>query len=569
MSRWRTFIILFFLIAPILCFIGVGGWALWETGRLIWLWLVLPVGWAIALLLAKLWGERILPLRPQEFEPELHWTPRDKKAWEIVDVRIRAAGDVDPEVLTKLQFYVDAAKELSEDVARNYHPKATDPFSSLTVPEILAAGQLALEDLSEMYDDYVPGGHMLTIRNLRSISRLPKRYSLVANIATAAAAFFNPMAALGRYVASKSVMEPVTRAMQANVLVWFYTLFLQRVGYYLIEMNSGRLRGGSKRFRQAFDRLKKSGERPWEASDDSTLVPVPTDIRREAGDEEMRHDGVTGTDSSSPHPAHASTIAPSETEPKGSDIAICVLGQAGSGKTSVIRGLLDDAEQRGQVHFSGESGLREGSANPKNGPVRFGTVHRLQLPGTDDRLRFLDTPGYGGDDDSKSARKERYRLVADSDLVLLVTSAVSPARDVDVDFLKDMMAWFESQPQLKPPAIIAVLTHIDLLKPAMNWSPPYNWREPQQTKEESIRDAVDHVRGEFGPAVVAAVPVCSDVAGGRGYGLREWLAPAIIEALKEARACNALRHFHEDLDTGKFSRVLNQVWNIGKALRGK
>ena len=35
MSRWRTVVILIFLIAPILFFVGVGTWALWETGRLV------------------------------------------------------------------------------------------------------------------------------------------------------------------------------------------------------------------------------------------------------------------------------------------------------------------------------------------------------------------------------------------------------------------------------------------------------------------------------------------------------------------------------------------------------
>jgi hypothetical protein len=556
MSRWRTIVILFFLAAPILCFIGVGGWALWETGRLIWLWLVLPAGWLIALLLAKWWGERILPLHPREFEPELHWTPRDKSAWNFVDARIRMVNEIEPVEFTRLQLYVDTARELSEEVARHYHPKATDPFSSLTVPEILAAGQLALEDLTELYDAYVPGGHFLTIRNMRSIAKLPQRYKVVANVATAAAALFSPIAALGRFVASKTVMEPVARAMEANVLTWFYTLYLQRVGFYLIEMNSGRLRGGSKRFREAFERLKQTGPRPWDRSDESTVVPEASDRDASPGESEVggQRSEVGGRNEGgdSPLTTHHSPLTARELKSDDKDISLCVLGQAGSGKTSVIRGLLDDAK-----------------AEPERLKKSSVSVHRLQLPGTDDRLRFLDTPGYGGDDDSKAARKERYQLVADSDLVLLVANAASPARDVDVEFLRDMAAWFAAHPHLKPPKIIAVLTHIDLLKPPMQWSPPYNWRAPGEMKEESICDAVAHVRGEFGPTVTDVVPVCSDVKGGRGYGLREWLEPAIIEALNEARACNALRHFHEDLDTGKFSRVLNQVWNIGKALRGK
>ena len=544
MSRWRTVVILMFLIAPILFFVGVGTWALWETGRLVWLWLVIPVGWAVALLLAKLWGERILPLRPEEIETEIHWTPRDKQAWEFVEARIRSIGDIDSEDFTRLQFYIDVAQGLAEEIARHYHPKATDPFSSLTVPEIMAAGQLALEDMSEMYDDYVPGGHLLTIQNMRSISKFPKRYKMFANIATAAVAIFNPLAAVGRYAASKTIMEPVTRAMQSNVLTWFYTLFLQRVGFYLIEMNSGRLRGGSKKFRKAFERLNQSGQRPWDQTDDSTIIPPVSNAR-----------DAERTDVEKLSPAHEEEESQTSVDrsPSATDeITICVLGQTGSGKTSVIRGLLNDAD-----------------AEPERSKKSPADVFRMGLPGGENRLRFLDTDGYGGDGGSRSGRKERFRAVAESDLVLLITSAAGPARDVDVGFLQEMADWFESQPQFKPPPVIAVLTHIDLLKPPLEWNPPYNWRESQNLKERSIHDAVEHVRQEFGDRVRQVVPLCSDVENQRVFGIQEELVPATVAALEEAQAVSTVRQLHKEIDTGKVSRVLNQVWNIGKALRGK
>ena len=36
--------------------------------------------------------------------------------------------------------------------------------------------------------------------------------------------------------------------LQSNLLMWFYVSFLHRLGFYLIEMNSGRLRGGAQNF---------------------------------------------------------------------------------------------------------------------------------------------------------------------------------------------------------------------------------------------------------------------------------------------------------------------------------
>jgi len=549
MSRWRSYVILLFLLLPVLIFLGVGGWAMWETGRLFWMWFVLPAGWGVAFLLAKWWGEKLVPLPSVDTKPELHWTPRDKKAWECVDARIQSAVDIDPVNFTKVDFYVETARELSEEIARHYHPKATDPFSSLTIPEITAAGQLALEDLSELYDQYVPGGHVLTINHLRRIAKLPKQYKIASNIANVAAAFFSPLAAAGRYVASRTVMAPIARAMQSNLLNWFYTLFLQRVGFYLIEMNSGRLRGGSKKFREAYDRLSKSKQRPWEDAIESTVVPPPQQPTETDGQQES---------AAKAHGSHPVGTSPddqpqSPVETTSDDITVCVIGQARSGKSSVIRGLLNDAQQDAQQLDKSPSI----------------TVHRLALPDSDERLRLLDTAGYGSGDEARSQKKDRFRAIAQSDLVLLVTNATSPARDADVRFLEEMSAWFVEHPQWKPPAVIVVLSHIDLLKPTMEWSPPYNWAEPTERKEESIRDAMEHVRGEFGERVIDVIPVCSDIAGEREFGLREWLEPAVIVALDEARACSTVRQLHQEIETGKLQRVLGQVWNIGKALRGK
>ena len=76
---------------------------------------------------------------------------------------------------------------------------------------------------------------------------------------------------------------------------------------------------------------------------------------------------------------------------------------------------------------------------------------------------------------------------------------------------------------------------------------------------------VDYIKGHFQPLLDAGViPVCVDVAGGRTYGVDEWLLPALATLLPQARAkrlVDLLRaagkgrgvgdFFHKVAETGK------------------
>lgn len=540
MNRWRTIVILFLLLAPVMVFVGFGGYQLWETGQLVWMWITLPASWAIVWLLMKLWGNSLSLMKPPVHQEPGHWTPRDRDAWKIVEARMQQAEQYDPTEFTKLQFYVDAATEMSREIAVVYHPDATDPLSSLTIPEIMAAAQLALEDLAEIFDQYVPAGHMMTIKNWRSLSKLPRRYRQLSNIANAAALLFSPLAAAGRYVASKTIMAPVTRAIQSNLLAWFYASFLQRTGVYLIEMNSGRLRGGKERFREAMQRMSRPGKKPW---DEPAQEAASSDDPAKPQAEETEDESL----------ADSSALESTMTESESAAVTICVAGQSGSGRSSVVRALIKDLPDKPERLKKAETV----------------TVHRLQLPDSNEEIRMLETIGYSNFEESSSIRKDRLRAIAQSDLLLVIMNAADPARDADLRFLDDTAGWFDEKPHLKPPAAIAVLTHIDLLKPPMKWDPPYNWRKPKEMKEQSIHDAVEHVRAELGQRVVDVVPVCADGENERAFGVEEWLEPAIAMALDSARAVSTVRHLHDDLGHGGVSRVLQQVWNIGKALRGK
>ena len=65
------------------------------------------------------------------------------------------------------------------------------------------------------------------------------------------------------------------------------------------------------------------------------------------------------------------------------------------------------------------------------------------------------------------------------------------------------------RPELKLPPIVGVLTHVDLLSPAMEWAPPYDWLHPQRPKEQQMRQAVQAALDQFSGRLSVVVPVCA------------------------------------------------------------
>src|SRR5262249_2251258 len=150
-----------------------------------------------------------------------------------------------PEKLGDIQFYLDTARAMAQELAQFYHPKTTDPVSNLTIPEILAVVELASHDLAEMTQQYLPGGHLLTVANWRQAKQITDWYQTVSNVWGAIRAVLTPVNTAVRYLATKAGMSTPLQLLQQNLILWFYTAFLNRLGTYLIDLNSGRLRVGA------------------------------------------------------------------------------------------------------------------------------------------------------------------------------------------------------------------------------------------------------------------------------------------------------------------------------------
>jgi predicted GTPase len=110
-----------------------------------------------------------------------------------------------------------------------------------------------------------------------------------------------------------------------------------------------------------------------------------------------------------------------------------------------------------------------------------------------------------GLNDPVAMRETVLAQVGRADLLLWVASATQPARQTDRKALDEVRAWTGAQ--RRAPPILLALTHIDQLRPAAEWSPPYNVTMPLGAKAKTIRAAMDSVAATLDMSLTAIVPV--------------------------------------------------------------
>jgi predicted GTPase len=494
------------LLLPVLIYAAAGGYALWKEGLWRWLWWLPPLAWGIAWGLAKFWRIGHETAQSVDEPAPARWTPRDEQAAEIVRNFQRKVNRLTPHQLADLATYRVEAEALALELAQHYHPDAKDFWSSVHVTDLLAALRLVIDDLEPWVAGSLPGSQLLTMRQGMNLQSVPKWLRAAQNVWWAASVLWNPANLLGGLV-MRLTGDSLMGAAQTEFLASFYSRFVQRVGFYLIEMNSGRLRGGADAYRRAF----------------------PAELRELT----FHRDG-----------ARALERAGSQT------LTITLVGQVSSGKSSLINALKGSHDAAVDILPETKSVQR----------------YQLSLGSPPVVVTLLDTPGYGeagGTDD----QTQQIRLaLTQASGVLLVMDAHSPAREVDRRTLDELQKWYATQPRLKPPSVVGVLTHVDLLPPALEWSPPYEWRHSTGGKSESIHEAVRYARELFNGALVEVVPACTDGRGERAWGVLEEIVPALTLMLNEAQSVALVRAFEGELQQDRFKTLLRQLQRCGSGI---
>ncbi len=285
-----------------------------------------------------------------------------------------------------------------------------------------------------------------------------------------------------------------------RIQLWLLQEYVRKVGYYAVELYSGN--------------LLLAGEDP---------TTTPTAETRKA------------------HEQSAATEATLQAEP----LRVMVLGRASAGKSSLINALFGQLTAATDVLPDTTSQIMP---------------YRLEREGDTEALIF-DTPGA---DTPLFKQKTLKDTILNADLLLWVSPAHRPDRQAEREQLNQIREWIEARPQHHPPPIIAVATHIDLLRPPREWEPPYDLVNPQNRKAENIQAAVVTMAEDLELPVEQVVPVC--LAENRIYNVEDALWATILTHQDDAHKTRFLRCMASKKREENWALVRRQLRNTGRFL---
>ncbi len=202
-------------------------------------------------------------------------------------------------------------------------------------------------------------------------------------------------------------------------------------------------------------------------------------------------------------------------------LQVLVLGQVKAGKSSLINALL--GQQRAPV-----------DTLPATDNVDLYECQPEGLPS----VILRDTPGYGAAADHEDAFSRLRPEIEESDLLLLVCTARSAARQADRALLRKMHAFYGADPKRMKPPVVCILTHVDTVP------------------DHLAAEAVEAVAADLGLSAGQIAAVC--VEWGRLANL-EGLLSALRLPLPEAerlKIARCIRQIRKEQDEDKILRQI-------------
>ncbi len=228
-------------LVPVAALLPLGLWWLWQSGNFLW-WLGAMLLCAALGLGLQTWLRRSNQrlLAAHETQPNPDWAPRDQAAGKAIEDL--AAG------LTPDDWPLDErlwllGRDALERVARTYHPEREQPLLELTLPHGLLIVERACHELRIDIGNNIPLSHRLTLGDLMRFNRWKRtaeRLYALYPLFFAGRLVLNPASAIVSEMTNALKRQAIGLAW-TDLRRWLLQEYVRKVGYYAIELYSGRL----------------------------------------------------------------------------------------------------------------------------------------------------------------------------------------------------------------------------------------------------------------------------------------------------------------------------------------